>query len=82
MWIKRNDSIIYFNINDVDEICIKKNIFNTYKLCIKYKNNKTHIFCKSKKYDIILNIFNLIIDSINKNNAISLEIPFFVKNKL
>lgn len=78
MWIKRQEYCLYFNINELKEIKIFTNIFNIYSIKIKL-NNRRYTFCKSKHYDIIYNIFELIISSIEKNNAISLDIPYYIK---
>lgn len=81
MWIKRQEYCLYFNINELKGIKIYTNIFNMHSIQIKLNNRKI-TFCKSKHYEVIYNIFELIIDSISKNNAISLDIPYYIKDDL
>lgn len=80
MWIKRNDCTLFFSLEEIYEIKIKKIFFKKkYKLFIKYKNGKEKSICKTNDINIAYQIFNLIMESIEKNNAITLEIPYDVK---
>lgn len=82
MWIRRNDSAIFFSLDEIYEIKIKKNFFTKrYVIKIFFKDKKQINFCESKDYNVIYNIFNLIMKSIENNNAISLEIDYIVNNE-
>lgn len=81
MWIKRQKYCLYFNRDDLREIKMYSNIFKIYYIIIYLKDKKI-TFCKSKNYYVIYNIFELLTNSIENNKAISIDIPYSIKNDI